>query len=135
VIIPVVLLVFPQPLDWHVLESVVGLALLAVNSFWITILLGMVSTRFRDIPPIVASFLQVMFFITPVFWPLEAAGEWKPILVLNPGFAAIDVIRAPLLGQAVTPSSWIILSVATLLGSAATFAVFARFRTRIAYWI
>jgi ABC-type polysaccharide/polyol phosphate export permease len=135
VIIPVVLLVFPQPLDWHVLESVLGLALLTVNSLWISILLGMVSTRFRDIPPIVASFLQVLFFVTPVFWPLEAAGQWKPILELNPGFAAIDVIRAPLLGQPVTPSSWIILILATLLGSAVTFALFARFRTRIAYWI
>src|SRR5436305_11662975 len=31
--IPVVLLVFPQPLDWHLIESLVGLTLLAVNSF------------------------------------------------------------------------------------------------------
>lgn len=135
VIIPIVLLVFPQHLDWRALESVLGLALLAVNGFWVSILLGMVSARFRDIPPIVANFLQVLFFVTPVFWPIEAAKEWTPVLALNPAFAAIDVIRAPLLGQPVMPSSWIILSAATVLGCAATFALFARFRTRIAYWI
>lgn len=135
VIVPIVLLIFRPELNWTALESLLGITLLTLNAFWVTILLGMISTRFRDIPPIVANFLQVLFFATPVFWPLEAAGSLKPLLALNPGFAAIDVIRAPLLGEPVVPSSWVILIAATLLGSAATFAIFARFRTRIAYWI
>jgi ABC-type polysaccharide/polyol phosphate export permease len=32
-------------------------------------------------------------------------------------------------------TSWIILLVMTIVGCAITFAVFARFRSRIAYWI
>lgn len=135
VILPVVLAIFRQSMGWRVLEAVAGLALLAVNALWITVLLGMVSTRFRDVPPIVASFLQVMFFVTPVFWPLDAVGPWKAILALNPLFAAIDVIRAPLLGVSAAPTSWTILSISTMLGCVLTFALFARFRTRIAYWI
>ena len=46
------------------------------------------------------SFVQVIFFITPIFWPPEAVGVWMQALPLNPLFAAIDVVRAPLLGTA-----------------------------------
>ena len=135
VIIPIVLAIVGQSIDWRVVEAVAGLALLAINAFWVSVLLGMVSARFRDVPPIVGNFLQVTFFLTPVFWPLDAVGSWKPILALNPLFAAIDVIRAPLLGTSAVASSWPIVSAVTVLGCAVSFALFARFRTRIAYWI
>jgi ABC-2 type transport system permease protein/lipopolysaccharide transport system permease protein len=135
VIIPIVLVIFRQSIHWRVVEAVAGVALLSVNALWISVLLGLVSTRFRDVPPIVASFLQVAFFLTPVFWPLDAVGRWSPILALNPLFAAIDVIRAPLLGASAVATSWTIVLLSTLLGCALTFALFARFRTRIAYWI
>ena len=98
-------------------------------------LLGMVSARYRDIPPIVASAVQVIFFVTPIFWPPESLGAWQQLLPLNPFFAAIDVVRAPLLGDEPLPYSWTILLFVTLLGSLCTFCIFAKFRPRIAYWV
>jgi ABC-type polysaccharide/polyol phosphate export permease len=135
VIIPIGLVAFHVAVDWHVVEAAAGLALLAINGVWISIFLGMLSARFRDVPPIVANFMQVGFFVTPVFWPIDSLGEWKRLAALNPLFAGIDVVRAPLLGAAVNDSSWIVLLCSTLLGCGITFALFARFRTRIAYWI
>ena len=135
VIVPIGLVFFAIPIDWHVLEIIPGLLLLAINGFWISILLGLISARFRDVPPIVASFLQVLFFVTPIFWSVEMLGDWQSIAALNPLFAAIDVVRAPLLGAATARSSWIVLIIMTILGCSVTFAAFARFRTRIAYWI
>lgn len=135
VIVPIGLVVFAIPLNWHSLEIIPGFLLLAINGFWISILLGLVSARFRDVPPIVASFLQVVFFVTPIFWPVEMLGNWQAIATLNPLFAAIDVVRAPLLGVATAAHSWLVLLMMTVLGCGVTFAVFARFRTRIAYWI
>jgi ABC-type polysaccharide/polyol phosphate export permease len=135
VIVPIGLVIFAIPVNWHSLEIIPGFLLLAINGFWISILLGLVSARFRDVPPIVASFLQVVFFVTPIFWPVEMLGNWQAIATLNPLFAAIDVVRAPLLGVATAAHSWTVLMILTVLGCAVTFAVFARFRTRIAYWI
>ena len=135
VIIPIAILIFGPAMSWRVVEALVGLVMLAFNALWISVLLGMVSARFRDVPPIVGNFLQVMFFLTPVFWPIDAVGAWKSILALNPLFAAIDVIRAPLLGTAAVPTSWTIVSASTIVGCAASFLLFARFRARIAYWI
>ena len=74
VIIPIVLMIFPQPIEWlRLLELGPGLALIVLNGVWVSILLGMISARFRDVPPIVASIVQVVFFITPIFWPADGA--------------------------------------------------------------
>jgi ABC-type polysaccharide/polyol phosphate export permease len=134
-IVPVVLIATRTAVDWRILEAVPAVAVLAVNGLWVSILLGMLSARFRDIPPIIGSLLQVGFLLTPVFWPIEALGDWVPMAAFNPIFAAIDVVRAPLLGVPTAAHSWIVLLGSTTLGWLTTYALFARFRMRIAYWI
>jgi len=135
VIVPFVLLIFGVSISWNVLWIVPAFAILALNGIWVSLLLGMLSARFRDVPPIVASFVQIVFFITPIFWPPEALGKWTQALPLNPLFAAIDVIRSPLLGKEPIAYSWLSLLVVTVVGSIVTFVIFVKFRPRIAYWI
>jgi len=135
VIVPVVLVIFHVPVGWNVLSIVPALILITLNGMWVAFLLGMLSARYRDVPPIVTSFVQVVFFVTPIFWPPAALGIWTPFLPLNPLFAAIDVVRAPLLGQAPLAYSWSVLLIVTVLGCLGTFAIFVKFRPRIAYWI
>jgi ABC-type polysaccharide/polyol phosphate export permease len=135
VIVPFVLVAFKVPVGWSVISIIPALALLTINGIWISILLGMISARYRDVPPIVMNFVQVLFFITPIFWPPEALGIWMQALPLNPLFAAVDVVRAPLLGDSPLKYSWSVLTAATIVGSVVTFWLFARFRSRIAYWV
>jgi ABC-type polysaccharide/polyol phosphate export permease len=126
----------PQPISWLRLTFIVpGMALIVVDGVSVSFLLGMISARFRDVPPIIASIVQVVFFITPIFWSAEALGPYRRLAELNPLFAAIDVIRAPLLGQPTAPHSWPILAVVTVFLGALSFAFFARFRARIAFWV
>lgn len=135
VIIPLGFLFFRIHLGWHVFQVVPALILLSINGVWAAILFGMISSRFRDIPPIVASLLQVIFFATPIMWPISSLGNWRFIADFNPAFAAVDVLRAPLLGTAVEPHSWLLLLLTTIAGCIVSFGFFARFRSRIAYWI
>jgi len=135
VIVPFVLAIFAVPIGWSVLAVVPALALITINGLWVSFLLGMLSARYRDVPPIVTAFVQIVFFVTPIFWPPEALGIWTPYLPLNPLFAAVDVVRAPLLGRAPLAWSWTMLTAVTVLGCLGTFAVFVKFRPRIAYWI
>ncbi|MDB5406886.1 MAG: transporter permease [Rhodospirillales bacterium] len=135
-IVPIVLIVLPQKaISWEIFSIIPALILLAVNGVWLSILLGMASARFRDIPPIVSNFIQVLFFVTPIFWPPDALGDFRTLAEINPLFSAVDVVRAPLLGLSPAPYSWISLIVVTILGCCVTFVTFARFRSRIAYWI
>jgi len=136
VIVPVVPLIFPHPIEWiQLLELVPGLILITITGIWVSVLLGMISARFRDVPPIVASIVQVVFFMTPVMWPIDALGPNAWWAQLNPLFAAVDVLRGPLLGQPTARYSWVILATMTVLGCAAAFAFFTRFRSRIAFWV
>jgi len=136
IIMPVVLAIFPRPFAWlRLSELLPGLALLVLNGVSVSFLLGTISARFRDVPPIVASIVQVAFFITPIFWSAEALGANRWWAELNPLFAAIDVLRAPLLGLPTAPHSWQILVLATGLLGAVSFVFFARFRARIAFWV
>jgi ABC-type polysaccharide/polyol phosphate export permease len=135
VIVPFGLLLFRVPTDWRVIEIVPALALLSLNGLWISLLVGAISTRFRDIPPIIANVVQVLFFLTPIFWPLDQVGNLREVLALNPFFAWIDVVRAPLLGLAPEATSWPVLLIGTVIGCIVSFWFFVRFRARIAYWI
>jgi ABC-type polysaccharide/polyol phosphate export permease len=134
-VIPLVLIIFQIKIGWSAITVLPAIAIIALNGAWLSILLGMISARYRDIPPIVTNFVQVLFFVTPVFWPPEALGPWQGVLTLNPLFAAVDVVRAPLIGVAPYPYSWVTLICVTVIGWAGTFAFFARFRQRIAYWV
>jgi ABC-type polysaccharide/polyol phosphate export permease len=135
VIVPLVLIIFSVPVSWQAIVIAPALVILAINGIWVSILLGMISARYRDVPPIVANFVQVIFFITPIFWPPEAVNGWMWALPLNPLFAAIDVVRAPLLGETPLPYSWTVLFIVTTVGCLGTFWLFTKFRSRIAYWI
>lgn len=136
IIVPLAMIVFDMRPNWHYLEAIPGLFILCFDGIWLSLFLGMASARFRDIPPIVQSVVQVLFFMTPIFWPISAVNPaMKQILAYNPFFAAVDVVRAPLLGASPEPTSWPLLLAWTAVITLCGFGLFARFRQRIAYWI
>jgi len=135
VILPPVMWYFDVPISWHTLWVVPGFLVLCINGVWVSILFGMISARFRDVPPIVTNFVMVIFFVTPIFWSADSLGKAKTYIELNPLFAAVDIVRAPLLGTDFSPYSWPIMLAFTIGCSALSFFLFARFRSRITFWI
>jgi ABC-type polysaccharide/polyol phosphate export permease len=136
IIVLVVLLILTPLFGWSALLALVGLLLLAVNGLWAGIMFGTLCARFRDLPPIIASVLQVAFFITPVIWqPQTMTGSWALLLRLNPFASFLALIRNPLLGEPVAYSNWLIVLAITLVGWTGAFLLFTRFRARITYWL
>ncbi len=137
IIVVIVLAIFPVSLGWQTALALPGLLLLAINGFWVGLLAGLLCTRFRDLPPIMTSIVQVAFFVTPVIWvPASLTGHTAArILALNPFALFLSLVRAPLLGESVPITSWLIALAITFFGLALAFAVFARFRARITYWL
>jgi ABC-2 type transport system permease protein/lipopolysaccharide transport system permease protein len=135
VILPVVLIFYHVPPTRHTFEALPAFALLCLNCVWLALVLGMISARFRDVPLIVQNFVTILFFVTPIFFPPSALGTWQEIAQLNPLFAAVDILRAPLMGQAPAAFSWPIMLAVTGVGSVVAFLFFSRFSPRIAYWV
>jgi ABC-type polysaccharide/polyol phosphate export permease len=135
VIVALVLFFYPPPLSWHLLLFPVALFVLAVNALWVGILIGLMCARFRDIPQIITSLMQVALFLTPVMWKADMLGRNMFAAQLNPIFHFLEIIRQPLLGGGVPVLSWTVVACITLGGYIVSISVFARFRARIAYWI
>ncbi|MGE5522717.1 MAG: ABC transporter permease [Rhodospirillaceae bacterium] len=113
----------------------VGVLLIAINGVWFGILLGLLCTRFRDIPQVVASLLQLAFFLTPILWRPTMLGKYQWALDLNPLYVFMEIVRAPLLGEETRVKLWLLALLITGIGWVISMLLFARFRTRIAYWL
>jgi ABC-type polysaccharide/polyol phosphate export permease len=139
----VMLLVFPQPLHWTVVFVVPAFALLMVNGVWVALLLGIVTTRFRDLNPITQSIVQLMFFLTPIVWIYEdflnssnpAIAERARLAEFNPFLHFVEIVRCPLLGQDQQLRYWIVVLVITVVGWILTLFVVRRYRSRVSYWV
>lgn len=120
---------------WAGLLVVPGLILLCLNGLWMGLLFGLVSARFRDVPPIMDSIVRIAFFVTPIIWMPELLPGRAVLLDLNPFYHFLELVRAPLLGQTPELASWLAVVGIMVAGWLATFALFCHYRGRIAYWI
>ena len=117
------------------LLSLPGLVLWVADGIAACFLLGSICARFRDIPPIVGSVMQIAFYITPIVWKpsqLGAHGWWLP---LNPFDTLLETVRSPLLGVPASLTTWgSALGYSALLWLVAL-AIFTRARPRLAFWV
>ena len=67
-----------------------------------SISLGILCTRFRDMPQIVANLLQLAFFVTPIMWHVEQLG---PNAVYDQGLQPLRRLPAHRVGAAAGPRS------------------------------
>jgi ABC-type polysaccharide/polyol phosphate export permease len=136
VIVPVVLILFGVAPGLGLVAALLALPLLALNLVAAGFLLGLLGARFRDVPQIVASSLQLLFFATPIVWPAAALGPHRFwFAAANPIFAFIDLVRAPLLGAAPAPTSWPVALATTVVACILAAFAFARCRDRVVYWV
>jgi lipopolysaccharide transport system permease protein len=137
VIFPIVLLAVWKPLTWYAFIAIPGLVLLTLNLVWMALLLATICARYRDIPQIVSSALQIVFYVTPIMWlpNLLPARAHSYIVDANPFFHLMEIVRAPLLGQVPTLENWLVSLAMFVIGALITLAFFGRFRRRVAYWL
>src|SRR5215813_8198795 len=134
----VVMAIWRVPVTWDTLLVVPGLLLLALNGLWVGLLLGVVGTRFRDMSQLLGGAIQIMMFLTPVMWSrdiLKGREAISYVIDYNPFYHAVEVVRAPLLGQAPSLLSWIVVLLMIPCGALLMLFVFSRFRQRVPYWL
>ena len=120
---------------WTILLVPPAIMVILLNGVWIGLLFGLLSARFRDIPQIVGSVVQVMFFITPVIWKMEMLPGRALLLDLNPFYYLVEIVRSPLMGN--PPSLQVILGAVliTIMGWAIAMLFYTALRWRLPYWV
>jgi ABC-type polysaccharide/polyol phosphate export permease len=116
--------------------ALLGLILLVANIAWISLLVAIISARFRDIPQIVQSITQAAAIMTPVFWlPDRIPERYHLILDANPFYHLLEAVRAPLLGKGVAPHTFLFLAGMAAVGWVLTFVLFSNTRRRIVHYL
>ena len=93
-----VMLIFNNPIGLGALWALPGLMLLLIAAYFHASIMAYASVRFRDLPHGMTSLLQVLMFVTPIFFPVKTLKErgLDFIYQLNPLYYLIEVIRHPL---------------------------------------
>lgn len=115
--------------------SVLALLVYVPLGLFLGVAIGPICARFRDLSQVIASFMQVMFFMTPIFWIPGSNMDRHIVLEANPFFHLLEIFRQPLLGGSASAQNWIV-SLACL-GVVAVLAVIslAATRKRVFMWL
>ncbi|MFZ5483256.1 MAG: ABC transporter permease [Pseudomonadota bacterium] len=114
----------------------IALIVTVVSGLFAVAIMGALATRFRDIPLIVSSVMQIAFFVTPVMWRPDQLTERAQLLVIwNPLAAYLDILRQPLLGGVASGSSWLMVFGMLTMMSVGFVFLYQVVRRRIVYWL
>ncbi len=109
--------------------------LLLINIAWMALFVGILSTRYRDIPQVIASLIQVVFFVTPIFWSEKTMPTRPAFVTANPLYHLIEIVREPLLGNPPTLLNWSVAVGLAIFGCMGVTLLYRRAQPRIAYWV
>lgn len=112
-----------------------GLLVLAINATWMAALSGLLSARFRDFPQIVASMMQIAFYLTPIMFKPESLTKYSYIVDLNPFGYLMNLVRQPLLGERPALHTWMITLFMAIVGWSLAIGLTNRYLKRIPYWV
>jgi ABC-type polysaccharide/polyol phosphate export permease len=112
-----------------------ALIIYAFTAIWVSILIGIICTRFRDVEQIIPALTQIVFFMTPIIWKIELIGKKAHFLGMNPFYHFVEILRAPLLGYEASWMNYSYSLVFTIIGFLITLIVFSKYCNRITYWL
>ena len=114
---------------------IVSLLFFVVNTFCLSVTLGFLCARFRDIQQIIGTVMQLSFFMTPIIWTPDLLGAYEYLVYLNPFTSFIELIRAPLLGLAIDGRAFLVVSFITFINFLAYTILIGLFRSRVVFWL
>ena len=138
IIILLGILIYSRPsIGWEIALVLPGLILVIMNLLWIILILAIVCTRYRDLPQIINSLMQVLFYLTPIMWMPEFLGSTNDLSILefNPLFHLFEIVRKPLMGQFPAYINWVVSLCLCITGWAMSIVLYVRYRLKITYWI
>ncbi|MBR0831648.1 glycosyltransferase [Bradyrhizobium manausense] len=116
------------------LTALPGLSLFVICTFALSLVLGALATRYRDLKPVIESTLMLAFLASPVVWSADMVNHRSTVMRLNPLTHLFAVWREPLAGGHVDATSIIYVLVALALLLCASVLTLVHLR-KAAFWI
>ncbi len=120
---------------WTWLAAIPGVALILIAALPAALLLGILSARFRDLQPMVGSTVQMLFFVTPVFWKAELLQERAYLANYNPFQLLLEGVRRPIVEGIPPTETYLRIGLLILVLYLVALPFFGRYRRRLAFWV
>ena len=134
-VVLILVVIFQVPITLWTLFVIPAIVLLYFNTLWLIYFFGLVCARYRDLPQIVTTIVNLAFLVTPVFWFRDQLGNRVMIADFNPFFHLIEIVRAPMLGQAPPAQSVIFAGAIAVAGWLLTWLTARRMEKKLIYWV
>ena len=131
----IVALILGGKFDLQSLLFIPSLLLVVCNLFWMSLMIGTLGARFRDLEYLIAMVMPLVMFLSPVMYRPNALPTLGKYMWFNPLADMIEIIRYPLLGQP-TPAFIYLINLGMLvIGGGLSFALFNAKRNRLSFWV
>lgn len=120
---------------WSWLAAIPGVALILLAALPTAFLLGTLSARYRDMQQMIASIVQLVFFLTPIFWKASLLKDRVYLADYNPFQVLLEVVRGPIVDGIPPVETYMKLGVLLVLLYASAAPFFVRYRRRLAFWV
>jgi lipopolysaccharide transport system permease protein len=121
--------------QWTWLAAIPGVALVLLAALPTAFLLGTLSARYRDMQQLISSIVQLVFFLTPIFWKAELLKDRIWLANYNPFQILLEVVRGPIVEGIPSAHAYMKAGVLIVLLYAAAAPFFVRYRRRLAFWV
>ena len=136
--LPVMCLVLPffdVPISLTMLWAIPGVIAILLTGIWVMMVGAIIGTRYRDFKHAMSSIMRFLFFASPIVWGPVPGTARGLIALYNPVAHYLEVVRAPLLGQMPSLTSWGVVLFCTLVGYPIMIVLFNRYRASIVFWL
>ena len=130
-----VMILTRTPVKPLMLLAVPGFAVLLVTTLWAVPLLGFIGARFRDFTHLLRASMRFLFFATPVFWYADGLNDRAYLANYNPFSHFLEIVRAPLIGEAASLTSWAVVLIINAVGIGIMVVLYNRLRRSLTLWL
>ncbi|MCB1317322.1 MAG: hypothetical protein KDK27_15265 [Leptospiraceae bacterium] len=132
------MILFRPGINHEIVFSVLAFGLLLLLLFPLSVILALIGARFRDFSEALRAFVRILFLSTPVIWSVSNTGRMAAIqvfLYVNPFFFAMELIRAPLIGEPINHAYWLPLAGYTAAAWIVCIFLYRRLRATTTLWL
>ncbi len=113
-----------------------AILLILLIGFFLSIPIGMIATRYRDVGAMIGMVMQALFLLTPVFWQRAQMPEQRRWIVdYNPFAHLLELVRQPLLGNPPPAYEWGLSLLLLLVAMLLAVVSLALHRRRVVFWL
>lgn len=99
------MILYGRSVGWGALWAIPGFVLFVAINFCHVVIVAHLGARFRDLPHLLGSLVQIAFYLTPVIFTVTMLKDrgLAFVYMLNPLYYLIEIVRYPLLNSDAPP--------------------------------